>query len=95
MSEVIAPTCREIFDELLDLVERNVNNSWRHGCHINEVYHRTSDNTYWAVNYRVSTCGETHGLRDNEAYISRVQPMKKTVVITTYQDYDPEYDGDE
>ena len=73
MSEVIAPTCREIFDEELDApVAREVDNSWRHGCHICEVYHRTSDNTYWAVNYRVSTDAETHGLRDNEAYISRV-----------------------
>lgn len=80
MSEIIKPTCEEIFNELLEFVKQTIHSGWRHGVDREEVYFRKSDNTYWGVDYRVSTDGETHGLREGDADIYQVEPKEvKTV----------------
>jgi len=84
MSEIIPPTCEEIRDDQLKSVDREVDNSWRHGCYINEVYYREADDTYWNVSYRLSTDGETYELREGSADISQVFPVTETVTITKY-----------
>ncbi len=80
MSEIIKPTCEEIFDELLEFIKQTISREWRHGVHREEVYFRKSDNTYWGVAYSVSTDGETHDLREGDADIYQVEPKEvKTV----------------
>ena len=77
--EVDEPTQEEIrnFDKP---VFREVEDSWRHGYYVFEVYHREEDDTYWGVNYKLSTDGETNGLRDNEYCIEQVTPHRTTMV---------------
>lgn len=72
------PTCDEIWNEELKQVERNVDDGWRHGVYVSEVYYRTSDNTYWNASYQRSTDGETNGLREGDADISQVEPFTYT-----------------
>ncbi len=76
------PTCQQICDEELDdpvLVEDDT--SWRHGYHRYAVYHRKEDNTFWSVNYRASTDGETNELREGTAKITEVTPVQKTITV--------------
>ena len=56
--------------------------SWRHGCYMTTVFHRTADDTYWAADYQKSGDGEIHGLREGEFSITQVVP--KIVSITKY-----------
>lgn len=84
VSDIIPPTCEEICEEELESVEREIDNSWRHGCYIYEVYRRQSDDTYWAVSYRLSTDGETNELREGSAEISQVFPVTETITVTKY-----------
>jgi hypothetical protein len=75
------PTCQQIYDEDLgDPVYRKDDASWRHGAYVTEVYHRTDDDTYWKVSYRLSTDGETNELREGIAQIAEVVPVTKTVI---------------
>lgn len=76
------PTCKILFNEEFgDPIQTIDDASWRHGVYRTEVFHRQSDNTFWQAKYRVSTDGETHGLRDNEAVIVQVLPQEITAVI--------------
>ena len=76
----MTPTCEQMFEEDgLISVSRESDDSWRHGCDIYEVFHRTADNTYWSADYQVSTDGETNGLRENEAEITEVVPIQELV----------------
>ena len=95
-NKLIKPTVKQLSDFCCenydddDVVDfdytdyRKIDNSWRHGCYISEVFRRISDDTYWMVNYQVSTDSETHTLRDeeiNEDDIVRAQPY----TITSYK----------
>lgn len=75
---ITPPTCEEIYNEELELVHTEADPSWRHGCYIYEVYNRESDNTFWAVNYRRSTDGETNALREGLADVKEVEPYEVT-----------------
>ena len=75
------PTCEELYDEELESVHRTSDDSWRHGSHITEVFHREEDDTYWEACYSMSTCGESYGLRDGEARIQQVKPESKVVTV--------------
>lgn len=57
--------------------------SWRHGCYMREVFHRTSDNTHWEARYHRSTDSETDTLRDGTAAITQVEPY--SVTVTKYK----------
>jgi hypothetical protein len=80
-SSPVMPTCEELFDidpTLFTMVERQVDPSWRHGVYMSDVYRRLSDDTYWCAEYRKSTDGETHELRDGIAAIEQVFPRQIT-----------------
>lgn len=80
MTDLIKPTCEQLLDEDgLKSVQRDADDSWRHGAYISQVFHRTDDDTYWGVNYELSTDGETNGLREGTADILQVRPVTKTV----------------
>jgi hypothetical protein len=75
------PTCEEIFYEVgLKSVCREVDDSWRHGVYVTEVYKRESDGTYWEASYQLSGDGETNELREGCADIVQVIPQEKTVI---------------
>ena len=83
------PTNEQMLDEDgLKCVERVADDSWRHGSYISQVFHRQSDNTYWAVSYELSTDGETHGLRDGDFNITQVYPHE--VVSVVYKSAKPD-----
>lgn len=65
-------------------VHRDVDDDWRHGCSIWEVFHRPKDDTYWGVSYRTSTDGEYHGIREDEYDVTQVYPKEvtKTIYVT-------------
>ena len=77
---MIAPTCEELWNEELESILRETDDSWRHGCYVYEVFVRESDNTYWQANYQRSADGETNGLREGVADIFQVEPVEvKTI----------------
>lgn len=69
------PTCEQLFNEELESVQ-TINNTWRHGYHRIETFHRKEDDTYWQAGYRVSADGETNELREGFATILKVKPVK-------------------
>lgn len=68
---------------VLKSVSRVVDNGWRHGCDITQVWHRSTDNTYWSASYRISTDGEINELRKGECGIVRVFPKRVETVVYT------------
>lgn len=87
---VIVPTCEEILEEELRQVSRKLDDSWRHGNRVSEVYHREADDTFWSVKYRRSGDGEYCELREGDAVIKQVWPVSKTIVVTDYVTVKPE-----
>ena len=81
---MIAPTCKELFNEELKLVTESVVSQWRHGTVQQAVYYRESDNTYWQAEYRVTPDGETNELREGYANIKQVKPVEKVVTVYEY-----------
>jgi hypothetical protein len=71
-------------DDGLESVSKELDNSWRHGNNVEEVYLDPTTNKYWKVFYRVSGDGECHGIRDREFDIFEVMPIKKMVEVTEY-----------
>ena len=75
------PTCEQIWeDELGEPIYSEFQDMEDGGTRIN-VYKR-DDDTYWEVGYRVSTDGETNGLREGDAHICQVKP--ETQLVTVY-----------
>lgn len=87
MTNTNPPTLEELYeDELGDPVFRAVEDSWRHGVRVTEVYKRESDNTFWQVHYRRSTDGEYNGLSPNDGDAPEVkQVFPKQVLVTVYE----------
>ena len=84
------PTCEDLFEEDgYESVHRDVDDSWRHGAYIGEVFKRESDGTYWLAAYCLSSDGETHGLREGDADITQVKPIEATTIkyIPASQDH--------
>ena len=73
------PTCEQLLE--LDPTRRTVEDSWRHGTRVTEVYFRERDNTYWQAKYRLSTDGECNELREGYAKICQVVPRERTVTV--------------
>lgn len=77
-------------DELgLESVLRELDDSWRHGCYVYEVFKRKSDDTFWAVNYQESGDGEYNGIREGDAQIEQVWPHEKVVTTIEYKTKPP------
>lgn len=84
----MTPTCEDLRNKKeYKKVHSESDTSWRHGSYEFDVYHRASDNTYWGASYEKSSDGETNGLREGTADISRVYPHQK--VMTVYESYPP------
>jgi hypothetical protein len=84
MSETKKPTHEQLIEEDgCESVFRETDDSWRHGVRVTEVFHRAEDDTYWMAKYRLSTCGETHELRDGECRIGQVQAVE--TLTTKYE----------
>jgi hypothetical protein len=79
---IIQPTRVQLCDEELQSIQKTDESGWRHGVDREEIFYRQEDETYWSVGYRVSTDGETHGLRDGDYTIFQVRPIK--VEVTSY-----------
>jgi hypothetical protein len=89
MTEIKPLTSEEIRDEDLDHVYREIDDSWRHGCYVYEVYHREEDDTYWGVSYERSGDGEWNGLREGTADVRQVWPVTETITVTKYISTNP------
>ena len=77
-------------DELgLESVERELDDSWRHGCYVCEVFKRKSDDTFWVVNYQESGDGEYNGIREGEADIDQVWAHETVVTTVEYKTTPP------
>lgn len=71
-------------NDLIESVDRNIDDSWRHGNYIYEVF-KTEDDRYFGVNYQVSGDGEYNGIREDEFEISELEPYTETIVVTKYR----------
>ena len=71
--EIKVPTNEELLDDGLIPVRKTDESGWRHGVDREQIFFRASDQTYWSVCYRVSTDGETHGLRAGDYTICQVR----------------------
>ncbi len=67
-------------------VERHLDDGWRHGNYVTEVFQRESDSTYWRAFYQVTGDGEYNGLREGDVEIEQVRPetVTKTITETIY-----------
>lgn len=74
------PTVEDWAEGYIESVLQEIDNSYRHGCYVYEVFHRDVDDTYWSVSYKESGDGEENSLRDGEVKFSRV--FKQTRVVT-------------
>jgi hypothetical protein len=78
------PTCKQLWNEELKRVASEADPTWRHGSYMAEVFFREEDATFWQVEYRKSTDGETNELREGSASITQVYPHEvMTTVYTT------------
>jgi len=83
------PTAEELLEEDgFEPLDRETDDSWRHGCYVTEYFRRIDDDTFWMASYALSNDGETHGLRDDEADIFQVEPYE--VTKTKYRRIKPE-----
>lgn len=81
MSEIVKPTCDELLEEVgFESVKRDVDDSWRHGVRVSQVFRRESDGTYWRAKYRLSTDGECDELREGIAKITQVKPVAVSTI---------------
>lgn len=83
------PTQEELFDacgsfgekgDLLESVYENVEDTWRHGVTMFEVFYRAKDNTHWGVSWRQDTNCDWHGLRENDYSLFQVRPVEVTTI---------------
>lgn len=81
METIIPPTCRQLCNEELELVDHKSDDSWRHGSYVTAIYRRDEDGTFWRTMYRLSSDGETNELREGLAKIVQVFPRDVTVTI--------------
>jgi hypothetical protein len=86
MNETLPPTVEDWAEESLVSVLRELDDSWRHGNRVYEVFHRESDSTYWSANYQESGDGEYNSLREGEEDFTQVFPHTKVVTETHYSE---------
>ena len=79
-------------NDLLEEVEDDIDDSWRHGNNHVTVFksYRYDEETdevietgeYYEAHYRVSGDGEYHGIRENDFEMYQVWPVEKVVTKT-------------
>lgn len=78
-------TFKELWEEdKLEQIEREVDDSWRHGCYVYEIY-KDETGKYFSVSYQLSTDGEYHGIRENDFDLYEVEPVKVIVETTEWK----------
>lgn len=81
METIIPPTCKQLCNEELELVDRESDDSYRHGSYVTAIYRRDEDGTFWRASYRRSTSGDINELKEGFAIIKQVFPKEVTVTI--------------
>lgn len=71
-------------DDRLVTVDRESDDSWRHGSYITEVFKDEETGKFWQADYRKSGDGEYHGIRDNDFEFCEVEPVEEVVTITRF-----------
>jgi hypothetical protein len=69
-------------EEILVSVHKELDDSYRHGNYVSEVFQDTETGKFWAVNYSVSGGGEQHGIRDGDAEAIEVTKTERQIVQT-------------
>jgi hypothetical protein len=83
------PTPKELFEscygdsEKYLLMKSEVSELYDYENHIEEVYYRECDKTYWQVSYLKSPTGDHNELRDENPKIFQVFPYE--ITVTAYQ----------
>ncbi len=84
MTTPTPPTQQDLWEDRLESVHRETDDQYRHGCYIYQVFHRKEDDTYWAVNYNLSTDGEENGLSDDDYTIEQVNRVETMEPVVKY-----------
>lgn len=75
-------------NEDFTLAKEDLDDSWRHGNYVTQVWMRVEDGSFWQVTFRVSGDGETNEMRDLEKYEvakEALQVVPKKVLTTVYE----------
>lgn len=78
-------------DDLLDELDDDIDDSWRHGNNHHTVFEVLDEDTelgtgeFYSAYYRVSGDGEYNGIHENSFEIEQVEPYTETVVLTKYR----------
>lgn len=82
ISALLDVWCEDYEGDDIILIEDEVDGKWRHGSTHCAVFHRTTDDTHWAVDYRTNPSGDHNDFRDgdlDDSYVVQVTPHEKTV----------------
>lgn len=60
------------------IIEDEVDGAWRHGSTHRVIFRRTTDDTYWAVDYRTNPGGDYNDFRDGDLDDSAVTQVRST-----------------
>ncbi|MBT1154438.1 hypothetical protein J1C56_02415 [Aminobacter anthyllidis] len=82
---------RELWrEDVMSRVHRDIDDSWRHGNNVTEVYKDELTGRFWRVGYQVSGDGEYHGIRELEFDgPAEVFPHTKLVAVVEYHTTKP------
>lgn len=73
----------------VESLEKEVDDGWRHGNYVYEIFKYKPDENSTPIYYSVSYCqsgdGEYHGIRENDFEIERVFPHKKVIEVITWE----------
>lgn len=93
---------KEKFKELwmedgVESIEIDLDNSWRHGNYVNEIFKYKPDPEglpiYYSVSYSESSNGDYHGIREGDFEIERVFPHEKVIKTIIWETFPPEPKG--
>lgn len=85
---------KEKFKELwmndeVETIEKDIDDSWRHGNYVFEVFKYKPDPDglpiYYSVSYNESSSSDYHGIRDGDFEIERVFPHEKVVRVIEWK----------
>jgi len=71
-------------EDELELVRRDLDDSWRHGNNVTEVFLEQETGKYYQVKYRESGDGYHNGIQEDEFELCEVFPHKKMIEVIEY-----------
>lgn len=81
---MIKPTCEDLYNEDgFKSVHREIEDGYKTGHGVYEVFMRESDGTYWAVWYRAGS--DYNGLGEGEADIEQVEKKERVITETFFE----------